>query len=331
MAIIRNGNPRNIAIHHSAVNPPAMNLSELKARANSHNNYHKTKSIGWNNTTPGEYGYPYIRYHYMIAQDGSVLQVQHEKYVLYHSGDGSTGQFNYWGIAIMLEGNYETAQPTDAMMKSLVLLIRDIEKRYNIDPMVRGHKEISATTSCPGVNIGTSKSGWLKNVIINVNDKSYPQPVDWTTETIKLPQTTEYELIRDTALFDIDTGARVKEFKKGDRLDFDYQYKTFLLTAWSFDRKIKNGFRLEDLTMYIEPTPEPPTEPEEPEIPIEEPETPPGVVEPPIEEPEPPIEEPEIPGEDPTEPEPIEKESIWVFIYKWILSVLAKILSKKKD
>lgn len=260
----------------------------------------------------------------MIAQDGSVLQVQDEKYVLYHSGDGSTGQFNYWGIAIMLEGNYETAQPTDAMMKSLVLLIRDIEKRYNIDPMVRGHREISATTSCPGVNIGTSKSGWLKNVIINVNDKSYPQPVDWTTETIKLPQTTEYELIRDTALFDIDTGARVKEFKKGDRLDFDYQYKTFLLTAWSFDRKIKNGFRLEDLTMYIEPTPEPPTEPEEPEIPIEEPETPPGVV-------EPPIEEPEIPGEDPTEPEPIEKESIWVFIYKWILSVLAKILSKKKD
>lgn len=324
MAIIRNGNPKNIAIHHSAVNPPAMNMTELKARATAHNNYHKTKSEGWNNTTPGELGYKWIRYHYMIAQDGSVLQVQDEKYVLYHSSDGATGQFNYWGIAIMLEGNYETAQPTDAMMKSLVLLIRDIEKRYNIDPMVRGHKEISATTSCPGVNIGTSKSGWLKNVIINVNDKSYPQPVDWTTETIKLPQTTEYELIRDTALFDIDTGARVKEFKKGDRLDFDYQNKTFLLTAWSFDRKIKNGFRLEDLTMYIEPTPEPPTEPEEPEIPIEEPETPPGVV-------EPPLEEPEIPGEDPTEPEPIQKESLWVFIYKWILSVLAKILSKKKD
>lgn len=174
MAIIRNGNPKNIAIHHSAVNPPAMNMTELKARAKSHNNYHKTKSIGWNNTTPGEFGYPYIRYHYMIAQDGSVLQVQHEKYVLYHSGDGSTGQFNYWGIAIELEGNYEEAKPTEAMMKSLVLLIRDIEKRYNIDPMVRGHKEISATTSCPGINIGTSKSGWLKQVIDNVNDPNYP-------------------------------------------------------------------------------------------------------------------------------------------------------------
>jgi len=328
MAIIRNGNPRNIAIHHSAVNPPAMNLSELKARANSHNNYHKTKSIGWNNTTPGEFGYPYIRYHYMIAQDGSVLQVQHEKYVLYHSGDGSTGQFNYWGIAIMLEGNYETAQPTDAMMKSLELLIRDIEKRYNIDPMVRGHKEISATTSCPGVNIGTSKSGWLKNVINNVNDKSYPQPIDWTTEAIKLPQTTEYELIRDTALFNIDTGERVKEFKKGDRLDLDYQYKSFLLTAWSFERKIKNGFRLEDLTVYTvplpDPTPEPPSEPEQPEEPIEIPETPPV-------EPEPPVEEPETPGEDSTEPEPIEKESIWVYIYKWILSVLVNIFSSRKN
>lgn len=328
MAIIRNGNPKNIAIHHSAVNPPAMNMTELKARATAHNNYHRTKSEGWNNTTPGELGYKWIRYHYMIAQDGSVLQVQDEKYVLYHSSDGATGQFNYWGIAIMLEGNYETAQPTDAMMKSLVLLIRDIEKRYNIDPMVRGHKEISATTSCPGVNIGTSKSGWLKNVINNVNDKSYPQPIDWTTEAIKLPQTTEYELIRDTALFNIDTGERVKEFKKGDRLDLDYQYKSFLLTAWSFERKIKNGFRLEDLTVYTaplpDPIPEPPSEPEQPEEPIEIPETPPI-------EPEPPLEEPETPGEDPTEPEPIEKESIWVFIYKWILSVLVKILSKKKD
>lgn len=174
MAIIRNGSPKNIAIHHSAVNPPAMNMTELKARAKSHNNYHKTKSIGWNNTTPGEFGYPYIRYHYMIAQDGSVLQVQHEKYVLYHSGDGSTGQFNYWGLAIMLEGNYEITKPTEAQMKSLVLLIRAIEKRYNIDPKVRGHREISATTSCPGANIGTSKSGWLKQVIANVNNKDYP-------------------------------------------------------------------------------------------------------------------------------------------------------------
>ena len=328
MAIIRNGNPKNIAIHHSAVNPPAMNITELKARATSHNNYHRTKSEGWNNTTPGELGYKWIRYHYMIAQDGSVLQVQDEKYVLYHSSDGATGQFNYWGIAIMLEGNYETAQPTDAMMKSLVLLIRDIEKRYNIDPMVRGHKEISATTSCPGVNIGTSKSGWLKNVINNVNDKSYPQPIDWTTETIKLPQTTECELIRDTALFNIDTGERVKEFKKGDRLDLDYQYKSFLLTAWSFERKIKNGFRLEDLTVYTaplpDPTPEPPSEPEQPEEPVEIPETPPT-------EPEPPVEEPETPGEDPTEPEPIEKESIWVYIYKWILSVLVNIFSSRKN
>lgn len=329
MAIIRNGNPKNIAIHHSAVNPPAMNMTELKARATAHNNYHKAKSEMWNNTTPGEYGYPYIRYHYMIAQDGSVLQVQHEKYVLYHSGDGATGQFNYWGIAIMLEGNYETAQPTDAMMKSLVLLIRDIEKRYGINPQVRGHKEISATTSCPGVNIGTSQSGWLKNVINNVNDPSYPHPIDWTTEAIKLPQTTEYELIRDTALFNIDTGERVKEFKKGDRLDLDYQYKNFLLTAWSFDRKIKNGFRLEDLTVYTapqpDPIPEPPSEPETPEEPIETPETPPV-------EPEPPTEEPETPGDDPAvKPEPVEKENILVYLYRLILRVLVNIFSKRKD
>jgi hypothetical protein len=174
MAIVRSGKPKNIAIHHSAVNPPAKNLAELKTRASAHNNYHRSKSEGWNNTTSGEYGYKWIRYHYMIAQDGSVLQVQDDKYVLFHSGDGSKGEFNYWGIAIMFEGNYEIAQPTDAMMRSAVELIRRLEKKYGIDPKVRGHREISATTACPGKNLGTSKSGWIKNLIANINNKDYP-------------------------------------------------------------------------------------------------------------------------------------------------------------
>lgn len=182
MAIIRQGNPKNIAIHHSAVNPPAQNLAELKVRATSHDNFHKTKSIQWNNTTLGEYGYKYIRYHYMIAQDGAILQVQDEKYALYHSGDGTKGAFNYYGIAIMFEGNYDIAQPTEAMMKSAVKLIRKFEKRYKVDPKVRGHKEISSSpTACPGGNLGTSKSGWIKQLITNVNDPNY------STEIIQPP------------------------------------------------------------------------------------------------------------------------------------------------
>ena len=266
MAIAR-GNPKNITIHHSAVNPPATNLNELKARAASHNNYHKANSVAWNNTTPGEYGYNWIRYHYMIAQDGSVLQTQHEKYALYANGDGTgSTSFNITAVNIMFEGNYDTAKPTEAMMLAAVQLIRQIEKRYNIDPKVRVHKELSSTgTACPGSNLGTSKSGWVQQLIANVNNKNYPAPTDWRTEAKKLPQKTTYITNKATALFEIDTGKRVSEFTKGTKIDVDYEYKDYLITAWSYERQIKNGFKKADLDVYSEPVqPPPPTQPIDP-------------------------------------------------------------------
>ena len=172
--IIRSGKPRNIAIHHSAVKTVVGDMAELKARVASHNIYHKTKSEGWNNTTPGEYGYKWIRYHWAISKNGDVIQLQDEKYVLYHSSDGVTGEFNYWGIAILFEGNFSEEKPTEAMMRAAVELIRNIQTRYNIDPKVRGHREIVANTGCPGSNLGTSQSGWLKTLITNVNNPKYP-------------------------------------------------------------------------------------------------------------------------------------------------------------
>lgn len=180
MAILKTGKMIGVCIHHSAVKPGAENKSELKKRASSYNTTHSKKSWAEEIKTKGEFGYPYIEYHYMIAKDGYLLQVQDEKYVLYHAGDVFRGasSFNLHGIAIMLDGNYEEETPTDAQMLTLVNLIRDIQTRYKIDALVRGHKETSQTaTSCPGKNIGTSSSGWLKKVIKNVNDKNYPPVV----------------------------------------------------------------------------------------------------------------------------------------------------------
>lgn len=177
MAILKTGKMIGVCIHHSAVKPGAENKSELKKRASSYNTTHSKKSWAAEIKTKGEFGYPYIEYHYMIAKDGYLLQVQDEKYVLYHAGDVFRGasSFNLHGIAIMLDGNYEKETPTDAQMLTLVKLIRDIQARYKIDALVRGHKETSQTaTSCPGKNIGISSSGWLKKVIKNVNDKNYP-------------------------------------------------------------------------------------------------------------------------------------------------------------
>jgi len=131
-----------------------------------------------------------------MATDGSMLKVTDEKYVKYHAGDNFRGDlsFNLHGIAVCLTGNYENDKPTDAQMKALVLFIRDVEKRYKIDAFVRGHKETSATaTACPGKNIGTSTSGWLKSVISNVNNKDYPPVVIPPVEPPQPPGQTECE------------------------------------------------------------------------------------------------------------------------------------------
>jgi len=173
-----------------------LNLAELKQRASAHNNYHRANTEIWNNTTPGEFGYKWIRYHYMISAQGHLLQVQDDKYVLYANGDGTgANSFNMTAIHVMFEGNFSEQQPTDAMMRTAVELIRSIEKKYKIDPPVRGHKEVSQTgTGCPGNNLGTSKSGWLKQLITNINDKNYPPAPPSAPAPEPTPDCTEYKL-----------------------------------------------------------------------------------------------------------------------------------------
>ena len=176
MAILKTGKEIGVCIHHS-VYKPAKNLAELKAQATLFNGWHKSKS--WAETTKTPSAYPYISYHYLMATDGTILNVTDEKYVKYHAGDNfrGDGSFNLHGTAICLTGNYENDVPTDAQMKSLVAFIRDYQKRYSIDAYVRGHKETSQDpTACPGKNLGTSTSGWLKQVIANVNNPAYPPP-----------------------------------------------------------------------------------------------------------------------------------------------------------
>jgi archaellum component FlaC len=180
MAVLRKGSLLGICVHHS-VYKPANNMAELKAQASLFNTWHKKKS--WAEATKGTGNYPYISYHYLIATNGDLLKVTYEKYVKYHAGDNFREDlsFNLHGLGVCLTGNYETDKPTEAQMRTLVNLIRDVEKRYGINARIRGHKETSQTaTACPGKNIGTSKSGWLKQVIANVNDKNYP-PVEAPT------------------------------------------------------------------------------------------------------------------------------------------------------
>lgn len=166
------------AIHHAAV-VGANNVDELLAHANSYNNSHSFRDYdgdGKNDAqyTGGELGYKWLLYHWMIARDGLVLQVQLPKYRRYHASDSGNGSrsYNEWGLGILLDGNFEFEYPTEAQLRSASKIIYDWEIKYKIDAYVRGHREVSITsTSCPGKNMGTSKSGGVKTIIDYVNQR----------------------------------------------------------------------------------------------------------------------------------------------------------------
>ena len=200
MAIKRTGQTIGIAIHHS-VYKPAKNLAELKQQAKLFSSWHSKKS--WAGQTKTSSAYPYISYHYLMATNGDILKVTDEKYVKYHASDSFRGKdsFNLHGIGICLTGNYQNDKPTEVMMESLVEFIRDFERRYKISARIRGHKETSKTaTACPGTNIGTHKSGWLKKVIANVNDKKYPPKPKPPAPTIDYKKKYEVEVKKSKEL-----------------------------------------------------------------------------------------------------------------------------------
>ena len=173
MPVIRQGNPNRILVHHSAVAPGADNLSDLRKRLASYEITHSKKSWAKETKTGGEYGYYYLAYHIAVAKDGHEIRTQDDKYILYHAGDNARGKdsFNLHGIAVLLDGNYETEIPTPHQKEALARIIARFERKYKVNVIVRGHKQTSLTpTACPGVNIGTHENGFLKEAIARANE-----------------------------------------------------------------------------------------------------------------------------------------------------------------
>jgi hypothetical protein len=170
MAIVR-GNPRHVSIHHDAVNGVVWDMEGLRQRASAHNSHHQANAISWGTATPGEYGYQYILYHYLINGNGEVLQTQGDKYSLFANGDGAYGTFNSGAVNICFPGYFHSPhnnEPTEKMIAGAVKLLRNLQQKYNINPQVKAHRDISAT-ACPG-DLFYPK---VQDIINKVNDQSY--------------------------------------------------------------------------------------------------------------------------------------------------------------
>ncbi|GAA0205682.1 peptidoglycan recognition protein family protein [Selenomonas dianae] len=95
-------------------------------------------------------GWTCIGYHYVIRKDGTVEQGRPHWTVGAHAYG-----HNSHTIGIHVCGNFEEAEPTDAQIESLAMLLANLCTDYGL-PIDRdhivGHRELMAT-ACPGENL----------------------------------------------------------------------------------------------------------------------------------------------------------------------------------
>ena len=94
--------------------------------------------------------WPDIPYHYVVDLDGNIYQGRDLRF----AGDTNT-EYDPAGHALIeVLGNYEVAEPNHAQLDSIVGLMTLLAAKYAIRPeSIRGHKDFSVETRCPGKNL----------------------------------------------------------------------------------------------------------------------------------------------------------------------------------
>ena len=123
-----------IIVHHSASPAGKFNVYDF-AR--------------WHIDPKGYLKSPRIAYHFCIEPDGTIYQTNKLTSIGWH-----TINANATGIGIVLNGNFETEQPSEAQKKSLKNLIKYLNDKFKKKLPVYGHREIPGNaTACPGRNL----------------------------------------------------------------------------------------------------------------------------------------------------------------------------------
>lgn len=102
-----------------------------------------------------EMGWPGFPYHYSINKDGSIHQCQPISFITYH-----VSGYNKEGVAIRLDGDFRTEEPTKAQFNSLVVIAGNLLELFSleVDSVVR-HNDFPdhKMKYCPGKNIDMAK------------------------------------------------------------------------------------------------------------------------------------------------------------------------------
>lgn len=224
--------------------------------------------------------------HYGIWED-KIDQYVREEDTAWHCGDWAG---NSCTIGIECTNNVGAPNWTisEGTFNTLVKLCADIAKRNGLGklkfepdgtyPTLSAHRDWSATYCC-----GDYLYSRMNELADKANKINYPDKkaeLKWS----KLDKTTTYLTVRDTHLYDFNKTSvndlvAVKGYSKDTLIDIYGKCenktigKTFLLTEYSFTKKITNGFKEDALTVVQKPQDEPkpsdptpqPSEPERPQ------------------------------------------------------------------
>ena len=114
-----------------------------------------------------------LPYHYVIDLEGKIYEGRNINY----AGDTNT-EYDPAGHALIeVVGNFEEVEPNQAQLDAVVRTMTFLAVKYNVPvDSIRGHKDYSTKTSCPGKNLYPYlQNGYFKeNVGKNLNIVNLP-------------------------------------------------------------------------------------------------------------------------------------------------------------
>lgn len=145
VGIMKKHTPQFITIHHTATKQkPTVALAD-KLR----NLQHFSQNEGTLGNGKVKPPWPDVPYHFYIGCDGVIGEARDLNYV----GDTNTEYDPTGHLLVVLEGNFEEEQPTEAQLKSLHEMVAWLAQTYHVPADKIGTHQTYAKTACPGKNL----------------------------------------------------------------------------------------------------------------------------------------------------------------------------------
>lgn len=189
-----------LIVHHSA-GRNGHTAADVPGILRSWYNFHTGPEKGWND----------IAYNFVIDSEGGIWEARQGSLDGPVAGDATGGNQGFTQLVCII-GDYNTAQPTQASLSSLVRLLAWLADRYGVSttpgaeitfvsegsnrwpagtsvttPTITGHRTMSKTT-CPGDNLYSYVAGSLRADVEAVRNGGVPSPPS-TTSTTTAPTT----------------------------------------------------------------------------------------------------------------------------------------------